>query len=126
MVTERGLKIRISNIEFAFDSAKLTGKAFPILNRVVEILNKYEKYNVVIEGHTDDIGEEKYNLKLSEDRAKSVMDYLVSKGIDKKRLTSRGMGETSPFLPNTSVENRRRNRRVEFLLLKPDTMVQEQ
>ena len=126
MVTERGLKIRISNIEFAFDSAKLTGKAFPILNRVVEILHKYEKYNVVIEGHTDDIGEEQYNLKLSEDRAKSVMDYLISKGIDKNRLTSRGMGETSPFLPNTSIENRRRNRRVEFLLLKPDTMVQEQ
>ena len=120
MVTERGLKIRISNIEFAFDSAKLTGKAFPILNRVAEILNKYEKYNVLIEGHTDDIGEEQYNLKLSEARAQSVMDYLVKKGIDKKRLSSRGMGETSPFLPNTSVENRRRNRRVEFLLIKPE------
>ncbi|MGB4268802.1 MAG: OmpA family protein [Spirochaetota bacterium] len=120
MVTERGLKIRISNIEFAFDSAKLTGKAFPILNRVAEILNKYEKYNVLIEGHTDDIGEEQYNLKLSEARAQSVMDYLVKKGIDKKRLSSRGMGETSPFLPNTSVENRRRNRRVEFLLVKPE------
>ncbi|MEW6528169.1 MAG: OmpA family protein [Spirochaetota bacterium] len=120
MVTERGLKIRISNIEFAFDSAKLTGKAFPILNRVAEILNKYEKYNVLIEGHTDDIGEEQYNLKLSEARAQSVMDYLIKKGIDKKRLSSRGMGETSPFLPNTSVENRRRNRRVEFLLVKPE------
>lgn len=120
MVTERGLKIRISNIEFAFDSAKLTGKAFPILNRVVEILNKYERYNVLIEGHTDDIGEEQYNLKLSEARAKSVLDYLASKGIDKKRLTSRGMGETSPFLPSTSVENRRRNRRVEFLLIKTE------
>ncbi len=120
MVTERGLKIRISNIEFAFDSAKLTGKAFPILNRVAEILNKYEKYNVLIEGHTDDIGEEQYNLKLSEARAQSVLDYLVKRGIDKKRLSSRGMGETSPFLPNTSVENRRRNRRVEFLLIKPE------
>ncbi|MEJ5363127.1 MAG: OmpA family protein [Spirochaetota bacterium] len=122
MVTERGLKIRISNIEFAFDSAKLTGKAFPILNRVAEILNKYGKYNVLIEGHTDDIGEEQYNLKLSEARAQSVMDYLIKKGIDKKRLSSRGMGETSPFLPNTSVENRRRNRRVEFLLVKPEDL----
>lgn len=123
MVTERGLKIRISNIEFAFDSAKLTGKAFPILNRVAEILNKYGKYNVLIEGHTDDIGDEQYNLKLSEARAQSVLDYLVKKGIDKKRLSSRGMGETSPFLPNTSVENRRRNRRVEFLLIKPEDML---
>ncbi|MCX8122978.1 MAG: gliding motility-associated C-terminal domain-containing protein [Spirochaetes bacterium] len=125
MVTERGLKIRISNIEFAFDSAKLTGKAFPILNRVTEILNKYEKYNVLIEGHTDDIGEEQYNLKLSEARAKSVLDYLISKGIDKKRLSSRGLGESSPFMPNTSVENRRRNRRVEFLLIKPEEIMQD-
>lgn len=125
MVTDRGLKIRISNIEFAFDSAKLTGNAFVILNRVVEKLNKYEKYNVLIEGHTDDIGEEQYNLKLSEARAKSVMDYLISKGIDKKRLSSRGMGESTPFMPNTSVENRRRNRRVEFMLIKPEEIVVE-
>jgi len=118
VVTERGLKIRISNIEFKFDSAELTGRAFPILNRVIEILEKYSSYNVLIEGHTDDIGEEKYNLKLSERRAKAVMEYLVDNGIDEDRLSFRGMGETSPFLPNTSSENRRRNRRVEFLLIK--------
>ncbi|TAL35968.1 MAG: hypothetical protein EPN93_09215 [Spirochaetes bacterium] len=121
MVTERGLKIRISNIEFAFDSAGLTPGARPILNRVVDILEKYENYFVLVEGHTDDIGEEEYNIRLSEDRAKSVMDYLVDKGIDKKRLTFRGMGETAPFLPNTSAENQRRNRRVEFLLKKKET-----
>jgi outer membrane protein OmpA-like peptidoglycan-associated protein/flagellar hook assembly protein FlgD len=120
MVTERGLKIRISNIEFAFDSAELTPGARPILNRVVDILEKYENYTVLVEGHTDDIGEEEYNIRLSEDRAKSVMDYLIDKGIDKKRLSFRGMGETAPFLPNTSAENQRRNRRVEFLLKKKD------
>lgn len=119
-VTERGLKIRISNIEFAFDKSVLTGNAFPILNRVTELLDKYGKYNVLIEGHTDDIGEEEYNLRLSEARAKTVMDYLISKGISEKRLTFRGMGETMPFLPNTDGENRRRNRRVEFLLLKEE------
>ncbi|MCU0822235.1 MAG: OmpA family protein [Spirochaetes bacterium] len=118
VVTERGLKIRISNIEFAFDKAALTGKAFPILNRVTEILEKYGNYYVMIEGHTDDIGQEEYNLRLSESRAKSVTDYLVSKGISQDRLQFRGMGETVPFLPNTANENRRRNRRVEFLLIK--------
>ncbi len=118
VVTERGLKIRISNIEFAFDKADLTGKAFPILNRVTQILEKYRNYNVMVEGHTDDIGKEEYNLSLSEARAKSVTDYLVSKGIDQERLRFRGMGETVPFLPNTTNENRRRNRRVEFLLIK--------
>jgi outer membrane protein OmpA-like peptidoglycan-associated protein/flagellar hook assembly protein FlgD len=120
IVTERGLKIRISNIEFAFNKAMLSGAAFPILNRVTELLNKYGKYSILIEGHTDDIGEEEYNLKLSEARAKTVMDYLISKGVNEKRLTFRGIGEIMPFLPNTDNENRRRNRRVEFLLIKEE------
>ncbi len=119
-VVERGLKIRISNIEFAFDSARLTPRAFPILNRVAELLKKYSAYHVLIEGHTDDIGEEEYNLTLSEERAGSVRNYLTGKGIEKTRLDFRGMGETAPFLPNTNTENRRRNRRVEFLLIKKD------
>lgn len=121
MVTERGLRIRISNIEFAFDSAQLTGKAFPILRRVADILDRYGSYSVRIEGHTDDIGEEEYNLRLSEERAKAVMDYLVSRGISRQRLSFRGMGETAPFLPNTGAENRRRNRRVEFILIRDET-----
>jgi len=120
LVTERGLKIRISNIEFAFASARLTRKAYPVLDRVAELLEKYRSYDVLIEGHTDDIGEEEYNLRLSEERSKSVMDYLISEGVSKERLSFRGMGESSPFLPNTGEENRRRNRRVEFLLIKKD------
>lgn len=126
IVTDRGLKIRISNIEFAFDSARLTGKAFPILRRVAQILEKYEKYNILVEGHTDDIGDEQYNLRLSEARAKSVMDYLSKRGISKKRMDSIGFGESLPLMPNTSVENRRRNRRVEFLLLRYEPTGMEQ
>ena len=125
IVTERGLKIRVSNIEFAFDKAELRGRAFPILDRVAELLNKYLNYSVIVEGHTDDIGKEEYNLKLSEARAKSVTDYLISEDIDESRLQFRGMGETVPFLPNKNAENRRRNRRVEFLLLKEGLMEQE-
>ncbi|HOP65317.1 MAG TPA: OmpA family protein, partial [Spirochaetota bacterium] len=87
-------------------------------DRVVVILKKYANYDVVIEGHTDDIGEEAYNLRLSEGRAKSVQQYLIQKGIDDERLQYIGMGETVPLYPNTSDENRRRNRRVEFLLIK--------
>ncbi len=79
-------------------------------------LDRYSAYDVLVEGHTDDIGEEEYNLALSEKRSKSVMDYLVSRGIGAERLAFRGMGETAPFIPNTSAENRRRTRRVEFLL----------
>ena len=118
VVTERGLKIMISNIEFAFDSAKLIGRAFPILDRVTEILKKYRNYFILIEGNTCDIGEEEYNLELSESRAQSVMEYLISEGLNSNRLSCRGLGETSPFLLNTNPENRRRNRRVEFILIK--------
>lgn len=120
IVTERGLKIRISNIEFAFDSAKIVGNGFRILNRVAQILGKYDKYRILVEGHTDDIGDENYNLRLSEQRAQTVLDYLVSKGVPRERLKARGMGETTPFVLNKDAESRRKNRRVEFLLEKID------
>ena len=102
----------------AFDSADLKKQGKKILDRVYEILQKYERYDIIIEGHTDDIGKEDYNLGLSERRAKSVMDYLVSSGMNRGRLQFVGMGETVPLYPNKNDENRRRNRRVEFLLIK--------
>jgi outer membrane protein OmpA-like peptidoglycan-associated protein/flagellar hook assembly protein FlgD len=125
IVTERGLKIRISNIQFDYDKAVILPQGKKILNRVATIFEKYEKYKVLIEGHTDDIGNDDYNLKLSERRAQAVFDYLVSKGIDKDRLKVRGMGETSPFVPNKDSESRRKNRRVEFLLEKTDKAPQQ-
>ena len=118
VVTERGLKMRISNIEFAFGSAALGTRGEKILDRVAVILEKYGRYNVVIEGHTDDIGNDDYNRKLSEKRAISVRDYLIKKGIEPARMKYEGLGESMPFYPNTNDENRKRNRRVEFLLLK--------
>ena len=120
MVTERGLKIRISNIEFPFGSDEIKPRGKAVLDRVCEILKKYVPYDVVIEGHTDDVGKEDYNLELSERRARAVNDYLVGSGIPTDRLTYVGMGETVPLYPNDSDELRRRNRRVEFLLIKKD------
>ncbi len=121
IVTERGLKMRVSNIEFAFGSATLRKRGTNILDRVYQILEKYRGYNVVVEGHTDDIGDEEYNLKLSEKRALAVKNYLTGKGNDEERLKYVGMGESLPFYPNINDENRRRNRRVEFLLIKEKT-----
>lgn len=121
VVTERGLKIRISNIEFAFGSSALRKRGTVILDRVYHILEKYGSYDIVIEGHTDDIGAEEYNLTLSEKRAMAVRDYLVRKGTTPERLKYVGMGESLPFYPNTNDENRRRNRRVEFLLNRKKT-----
>ena len=121
IVTERGLKMRVSNIEFAFGSASLKKRGTKILDRVNQILEKYSTYDVVVEGHTDDVGEEEYNLKLSEKRALSVKNYLEGKGTNPRRLKYVGMGESLPFYPNIDDENRRRNRRVEFLLIKANT-----
>ena len=118
IVTERGLKMRISNIQFAFDSDKLQKQGMQILDRVYVILEKYGNYNVTIEGHTDDIGQEQYNQSLSERRAGAVLEYLVSKGIKRERLKAVGLGKSVPLYPNINEENRRRNRRVEFLLIK--------
>lgn len=121
VVTERGLKMRISNIEFAFGSAAIGARGTKILDRVAVILERYRRYDVVVEGHTDNIGGADYNQKLSERRAISVRDYLIKKGIEPSRLRYAGLGESMPFYPNTNEENRRRNRRVEFLLIKhPD------
>lgn len=118
LVTERGLKIRISNIEFPIDSEEIKDKSKTILQRVVDVLKKYSQYDINIEGHTDDIGKEEYNLELSERRAHSVYKFLVDHGIQKSRLQFIGMGESVPLYPNTNDENRRRNRRVEFILIK--------
>ena len=118
IVTERGIKMRISNIEFAFNSDKLQKQGTQILDRVYKILQTYARYSVLIEGHTDDIGEEQYNQDLSERRAQAVLEYLVQRGITRERLQSVGMGESTPVYPNKNEENRRKNRRVEFLLIK--------
>ncbi len=68
--------------------------------------------------HTDSKGSDDYNFKLSDNRARSVKEYLLSKGIDEKRIVSQGYGETRPVVPNDTDENRQLNRRVEFKILK--------
>jgi outer membrane protein OmpA-like peptidoglycan-associated protein/flagellar hook assembly protein FlgD len=125
ILTERGLKMQISNIQFDFDSDKLKKPSIKVLDRVYDILDKYEHYNIEVEGHTDDIGTEEYNLKLSERRANSVKNYLIKKGVVKKRISSIGRGKSTPMYEVSSEKNkkkldekRRRNRRVEFLLIR--------
>lgn len=116
--TPRGLKIRISNIEFEFGKSSIKGKGFIILNRVAQILKKYKNYQVEISGHTDNVGTEEANLKLSKARAEAVRDYLVSKGISESRLITEGYAFQFPVADNSTDSGRRKNRRVEFMLLK--------
>ncbi len=117
--TERGLKIRVSNIEFGFNTSELTGdKTFQILDKIVTVLKKYAKYSITIEGHTDSTGDESYNLELSRKRAESVGQYLIGHGIGADRLSYKGYGSKYPVDTNETKEGRRRNRRVEFLLIR--------
>lgn len=111
---EVGKHIVLNNIFFDLDKATLKAESETELERVLDLLTDYPLMRIEIEAHTDDLGSDEYNLRLSEARAKSVVDWLIAKKIDAARLSAKGYGESKPLLPNTSEENRARNRRVEF------------
>ncbi|MBN1448984.1 MAG: OmpA family protein, partial [Bacteroidetes bacterium] len=105
---------RVNNIFFDFNKWDLKPASSFELDRLVRFLESNPAIRIVIAAHTDDIGTDEYNLDLSKKRARSVVDYLVNKGIESKRLESIGYGESRPEVPNNTEENRARNRRVEF------------
>lgn len=114
----------LENVYFEFNKSYLLDESFASLDRLVELMNKNPAMEIEISGHTDNIGKDAYNQKLSEARAKSVVDYLVSKGIDANRLQWKGYGATMPIAPNKNddgsdnPEGRAKNRRTEFKVLK--------
>ncbi len=112
------LHITLSAIEFEFNSAKLKPGTEKILDKLVQILKSYPNYKVKIIGHTDNVGTDVQNMKLSLERAKTVKNYLVSKGISAKRLSIEGRGSKEPVASNDTEEGRAKNRRVEFILEK--------
>jgi outer membrane protein OmpA-like peptidoglycan-associated protein len=106
-----------------FDTNKTTIKpeSDDLLDEIVSVIKENAFiHKVSIEGHTDSDGSDSYNMKLSDGRAKSVMDYLVAHGIDAARLTSKGYGETKPIAKNDTDDGKEQNRRVEFLITEQD------
>lgn len=101
-------------VNFEFNSTKLQPEAYPIVFHATQVLLSNPDMNVEIQGHTDNIGSEKYNQSLSEKRAQTVKNYLVSKGVDASRLTVVGYGETKPMADNKTADGRAMNRRIEF------------
>ena len=103
-----------------FNTGKSTFKeeAYPTLQAITAILKEYPKANFMIEGHTDSVGSQSLNQKLSEARANAVMDYLVNNGVSAARLTAKGYGEDSPIESNNTRAGRAANRRVEVKLVK--------
>lgn len=109
-----GETVVLKNIFFEFDSYNLKPESKIELDKLVEFIDQNEGITVEIGGHTDAKGDDAYNLKLSDDRAKAVMDFLVNAGIPAETLTSKGYGETMPVSDNDTEEGRAQNRRTEF------------
>jgi OmpA-OmpF porin, OOP family len=115
---EIGSVVRLNNVFFDFDKWGLRPESFVELDRVVKLLKENPGIEIEMSAHTDSRGSDEYNLKLSDNRARSVMEYLVSQGIAQSRVVSHGYGENKPVAPGNSEENHQLNRRVEFTILK--------
>lgn len=103
-------------ILFGFDKSDLNEGAKGNIDKLVTILGKYPDTNIEVQGHTDNTGTDKYNMSLSKRRASAVSNYLISKGISSRRISTRGYGESAPNYSNDTEETRAQNRRVEFLI----------
>lgn len=105
------------NIEFDYNEAGIRPESMPRIREVADVMARNPDMRLEVRGHTDDQGSEEYNLKLSERRARAVADALHDMGISRQRLSVEGFGESRPLVPNDNDENRRRNRRTEFVIL---------
>lgn len=112
-----GAQFTIEDILYATASYDLTDKSEFVLDQFVDYLKENPSMKIEIQGHTDNEGNPAKNKTLSQNRANGVMDYLVSKGIEKSRLSAKGFGQEKPKSPNTSAANKAKNRRTEFKVL---------
>jgi outer membrane protein OmpA-like peptidoglycan-associated protein len=102
-------------VNFDFDKATLRQEDIAAINRDVTSLDTWGNANIEVAGHTDSRGSDAYNMKLSQQRAEAVRNYLVSKGIAADRLSAKGYGESQPVAGNATDEGRFENRRVELI-----------
>lgn len=112
----RGIILSMSDILFDVNQASLKADLKTSLAKVAGILSVYQQFNVSIEGNTDNTGSEEFNMKLSEQRATNVMNFLIEQGIDAGRLSAKGLGMTMPIADNSTKEGRQKNRRVDLVI----------
>jgi outer membrane protein OmpA-like peptidoglycan-associated protein len=112
----RGTIVSLADILFDFDKATLRRDVEFNLVKIATILNQFSEMSVLVEGHTDAIGTDEYNLALSQKRAQAVSDFLASQGVDAKRLSWEGYGKTRPVADNDTDEGRQKNRRVDLVI----------
>jgi len=117
---ERELRLLADNIFFDSNKYDIKKELYRVMNKIIYILKEHPEMRLAIDAHTDNVGNDAYNLNLSNNRAASVLNYLVTNGISKDRLQSKGYGETKPVIDcknNCSEENLQTNRRVELVIL---------
>lgn len=114
--TERGLLVTLGDVLFAFDKADLSAQAAPRLDKLARFLAQFPERNMLIEGYTDSVGNDAYNLSLSERRAQAVRAALMQRGVDGARISARGFGKSHPVADNGSADGRAMNRRVEIVI----------
>ena len=112
---EKGKAIILNNVYFEQSSFIMQKESYPELDKVVLMLKSNPQTKIEIGGHTDNIGDNRLNLALSENRAKVILNYLVSKGIEEDRLLYKGYGGTKPVAANDTEDNKKKNRRVEIV-----------
>jgi outer membrane protein OmpA-like peptidoglycan-associated protein len=114
-----------SALLFKINSSTLSDSAKTSLAKIAGVFTQYPETNLLLEGHTDDTGSDSYNMKLSEQRAEVVKDYLVSQGVAANRFTVKWYGEGQPKYPNDNEANRALNRRVELAVMANEEMKQD-
>jgi outer membrane protein OmpA-like peptidoglycan-associated protein len=114
---EKGTKVVINNIFFETGKAILTPQSHLELEKAFDLLRTNPSMVIEVGGHTDNIGDEESNMKLSHDRAKAVREYLVNRGINTDRIQAKGYGELNPIATNDTDDGRKANRRTEFVIL---------
>ena len=114
---ELGNSVVLKNIFFDTDKSDIKDESKQELEKLINFLSENNSIRIEISGHTDNVGDSKHNMVLSENRAKSVCDFLTNNGIEKSRLTYKGFGDTQPIKQNNTDENRAKNRRTEFKII---------
>jgi outer membrane protein OmpA-like peptidoglycan-associated protein len=115
-VKKEKIEIR-QQVHFATAKFRVLPDSFPLLNQVAQVLSDFPKMRISIEGHTDSVGKEAANMRLSQKRAEAVLDYLVSKGVSPERMDATGFGPTKPVASNKTARGRAQNRRTEFRIV---------
>ena len=115
--TDRGVVLTVGDVLFAAGKAEVGPGAQRSIDKLAEFLKAYPKRNVLIEGHSDNVGNEEFNIKLSQQRADAVRDLLVARGIALQRIRTKGYGPKFPVVENDTAAGRQQNRRVEVVVL---------